>query len=83
MFHVYAIESSSSKRLYVGHTANLDKRLNYHNLGYVKSTSDDRPWDLIACMEVENRNYARWIERELKKSVGRRKKWLKKYRIAR
>lgn len=80
MFNVYAIESLISKRIYIGHTADIAKRLKYHNSGYVKSTAHDRPWSLIACEKVKNRNEARWLERTLKKSRGKRLKWLFKNR---
>jgi len=36
MFNVYAIESVAIKRIYVGHTNDIDARLKYHNSGYVK-----------------------------------------------
>jgi putative endonuclease len=81
MYYVYAIHSSSAKRTYIGHTTDLDKRINYHNSGYVKATSQDRPWKFIAWQEVESRNKARWIERKLKKSKGRRTRWLEKNTI--
>jgi putative endonuclease len=78
MFKVYAIESSRRKRVYIGHTKEIDKRLKYHNSGYVKSTSRDRPWRLVAFQNFESKDEARWLERSLKKSRGKRKKWLSK-----
>jgi putative endonuclease len=81
MFIVYAIESSAIKRIYIGHTEDIDERLKYHNSGYVKSTSQDRPWRLVVFEKVESKNEARWLERSLKKSRGKRKKWLCKNRI--
>jgi putative endonuclease len=72
MFYVYAIQSSSGNRIYIGHTEDLIERLDYHNSGYVKSTSRDRPWRLVACQEVKSRSEARWIEGMLKKSKGSR-----------
>jgi len=50
-------------------------------LGYVGSTSSHRPWKLIALEEIVNRNETRWIERELKKSRGKRVKWIKQHSI--
>jgi putative endonuclease len=81
MFYVYAIKSLTKARIYIGHTNDLEVRLKYHNFGYVKSTANDRPWRLAAIEKVENRQDARWIERALKKSKGKRLKWLYKYRI--
>ena len=81
MFFVYAIESLGVERIYIGYTKDSDERLKYHNSGYVKSTSQDRPWKLVAFEKVENENEARWLERTLKKSRGTRFKWLRKNRI--
>ena len=81
MFYVYAIESEVEKRTYIGYTNNIGKRLKYHNSGYVKSTSKDVPWRIVALEEIESKNQARWIERSLKKSLGKRLKWMDKNRI--
>lgn len=77
MMFVYVIKSKVSGRIYVGHTSDIEMRLDYHNSGYVKSTKLDSPWDLIAIEECEDRKAARWIEHQLKQSRGRRVKWIK------
>jgi len=77
MMFVYVIKSKVSGRIYVGHTRDIDMRLDYHNSGYVESTKLDRPWDLIAIEEYEDRKAARWKEHQLKQSRGRRVKWIK------
>ena len=76
MFNIYAIESLLNKRIYIGHTKDIDERLKYHNSGYVKSTAQDRPWRLVALEKVKSRDEARWLERSLKKSRGKRTRWL-------
>jgi len=81
MYLVYAIKSLSKERIYIGHTKDFNKRLKYHNAGYVKSTSDDRPWVLLALGEFGTRGKARWFERELKRSSGKRKKWIEKRKV--
>lgn len=81
MFFVYAIKSLTEERIYIGHTQNIEIRLNYHNSGYVKSTVLHRPWELIAFQEIKNKNEARWIERELKRSREKRIKWIEQNRI--
>ena len=81
MSFVYAIKSLTEERIYVGNTQNIEIRLKCHNLGYVKSTAKYRPWILIALKEVKNKNEARWIERELNKSRGKRIKWIEQNRI--
>ena len=81
MFYVYAIESVPGRRVYIGYTNNIDNRLKYQNSGYVKSTAKDIPWRLAALEEIESKDEARWIERSLKKSLGKRLKWMGKNRI--
>jgi putative endonuclease len=81
MFTVYAIESVTVKRIYIGYTKNIVERLKYHNSGYVKSTVQDRPWKLVAIEKIEDQNKARWLERSLKKSKGKRIKWLNENHI--
>lgn len=76
MCYVYVIQSILEKRIYIGQTVDLDKRLQYHNKGLVKSTSHDRPWKLIAFQKVENVSEARWIEKNLKNSRGKRLRWI-------
>ena len=76
MFHVYAIRSHITGRTYIGQTENVMTRIASHNDGQVRSTKKDRPWDLIAIEEFETREAARWREHELKKSYGRRTRWI-------
>jgi putative endonuclease len=64
------------KRIYIGQTKDLNRRLQYHNNGDVKTTSKDKPWELIAFQKVKSINEARWIERGLKRSRGKRIKWI-------
>jgi putative endonuclease len=70
-----------SKRIYIGHSNNLDARLKYHNSGYVKSTAKDKPWKIIAVEQVESKAEARWLELSLKRSRGKLMKWIKKNNI--
>ena len=81
MLIVYAMESESVSRVYVGYTNDIEARLKYHNSGYVKSTAKDRPWRLIALEKVESKDEARWLERSLKKSRGKRLKWVERNEI--
>ena len=74
---VYAIRSTVSGRIYIGHTRDIDMRLYYHNSGYVKTTKLDRPWELIALEKCDDRKAARWVEGQLKQSRGRRVRWIK------
>ena len=81
MYIVYAIESEAVKRIYIGHTSDINERLKYHNSGYVKSTTQDKPWKLIAIEQYDIKDKARWVERSLKKSRGKRLKWIEKNRL--
>ena len=82
MFYLYGIRSSITNRIYIGHTKNLTERLKYHNAGYVKSTSREKPWELVACQEFESRSEARWVERLLKNSQGTRTKWIRENSVS-
>ena len=79
MFYAYAIKSASNERIYIGQTNNINKRIEAHNKGYVRSTKRDRPWCLLSFEEFETRENARWRERELKKSLGKCMKWIEAY----
>jgi len=79
MFCVYGIRSQKCGRIYIGQTCNLRERLKVHNNGLVRSTKKDLPWDLIAIERCETRGSARWLESQLKKSKGKRLRWLKRY----
>ena len=81
MSYIYALQSKANGRIYVGQTNDINKRLHSHNEGYVKSTSDDRPWELVPLEKVESVSQARWKEKELKKSLGKRIKWLEQKRL--
>lgn len=75
-FKVYAIQSTVSNRVYVGQSENVEKRLEEHNNGRVRSTSADKPWRLLKIEGFDTRSKARWFERQLKNSRGKREKWL-------
>jgi putative endonuclease len=81
MFCVYALESFEAKRIYLGHTHDMDTRLKNHNSGRVRSTAKDRPWRLVGLEKVESKNEARWLERSLKKSQAKRLKWMEKHGV--
>jgi putative endonuclease len=43
MFYVYILRSSKDGKRYVGMTENLERRMNEHESGRVKSTKTDVP----------------------------------------
>lgn len=75
-FVVYAIQSSSG-RIYIGQTQDLSQRLLCHNSGVVRSTCSDLPWSLLKHEVFLTRNEARYFEFSLKRSRGKREKWLR------
>jgi putative endonuclease len=74
---VYAIQGKDG-RVYVGQTEDFERRLSAHNRGAVHSTKDDCPWILIKSQSFETRQLARFFEWQLKRSRGKRLKWLEK-----
>lgn len=63
MFRVYILKSTINNSYYVGSTADLSHRLEWHNLGRVKSTKSFMPWTLAYQEELPTLSAAR--EREL------------------
>lgn len=75
-FVVYAIQASSG-RIYIGQTQDLSQRLLHHNSGRVRTTRAAAPWSLVKYEVFPTRNEARYFEFSLKKSRGKREKWLR------
>ncbi|MGE9289998.1 MAG: GIY-YIG nuclease family protein [Puniceicoccales bacterium] len=75
-FYVYAIKNNQG-RIYVGYTGDLEARLARHNSGYVKSTKAGVPWRFVKSQSFRTENEARFFERSLKRSKGKREKWIK------
>ncbi|PIR46315.1 MAG: hypothetical protein COV07_04440 [Candidatus Vogelbacteria bacterium CG10_big_fil_rev_8_21_14_0_10_45_14] len=74
---VYILYSLSDRKLYVGCTSNLTKRLSAHNLGLVVSTKHRRPLQLIHTEEYPEATTAYGREKFLKSLwAGRFKKKL-------
>jgi putative endonuclease len=48
MFYAYILKSEKSGRYYVGHTENIEARLQRHNTGQVKATKNKGPWVLMS-----------------------------------
>ena len=68
MIYTYVLQSKKDKKFYVGFTEDLKLRFEQHNKGYVESTKDRRPLELIyyeACLDLED--------------AIRREKYLKSY----
>ncbi len=70
MFFVYVLENSEGKK-YVGHTSNLDRRLQEHNETGKGYTSKYRPWRLVYHEKHPTRAEAMLREKFLKSGKGR------------
>jgi putative endonuclease len=67
MHNVYFIKSTIKDNwIYVGSTSNLERRLEQHNKGEVKSTKGYRPFILIYTETFLSINEARRREKEIK-----------------
>jgi len=67
---VYILESLKDGKHYIGCSGDVDKRLDRHNKGGVKSTRNRIPLKLIYKEEVFSYRDARKRETELKKMKG-------------
>jgi len=76
MFFVYALQSTIAKRIYVGMSSDVERRLLEHNSGKTKSTKGYKPWILFYKEVFEIRTEARQREKYLKSGCG--KEYLKK-----
>ena len=72
MFYVYVIESQKNFDLYKGFTVDINKRLKEHNRGLTESTKNGRPWKLIYCEVLRNKQDAVEREKYLKSGWGRK-----------
>jgi len=63
----YLLKSLKDGSFYVGITSDLNKRLEYHNSGYLKSTAIKRPYILVYFKSHTNYEDARKHEKWLKK----------------
>lgn len=68
MSYTYVLKSQKDKKLYIGSTVDLMKRIKQHNRGYVKSTKNRRPLILIYKESFNNIRQARCREKLFKKS---------------
>lgn len=66
MYYVYYLLSSINKNLYIGSTEDIQKRIQLHNQGRVKSTKSHKPWKLLGYEKFKTRSDAVKRERFLK-----------------
>jgi putative endonuclease len=84
-FFIYILESETTGGIYIGHTSDLERRLEEHNnpqMGKNRYTRKQKgPWRLIYSEEKKSRSEAMRRERFLKSGQGR--EWIYKDIIAR
>ena len=78
MFIVYVLYSESFKKIYIGYTSDLEKRLISHNELDTKGwTLKFRPWKILYTEIFDSKQKAMRRERELKSASGRQWIWEK------
>ena len=79
--YVYVLQSERDGKFYVGYTKNIQKRLEGHNKGNVKSTKNRLPMKLVYWEGCLNQTDATQREKYLKTAWGKRyiKNRLKNY----
>ena len=71
-YFVYVLRGIKDRKLYVGYSENLERRLKQHNAGETKSLFRRRPLVLIYKEGFKNELEARRRERFLKSGQGRK-----------
>ena len=72
MYYVYVLKSSKDGMFYTGYTTNVEKRLEFHNEGKVKSTRYRRPLELVYYEACHHQDDALHREKYLKTTYGKR-----------
>ncbi|OGK59770.1 excinuclease ABC subunit C [Candidatus Roizmanbacteria bacterium RIFCSPLOWO2_02_FULL_40_13] len=71
MFYTYVLKSLKDKKLYVGWTLDLNKRIVEHDNGAVEATRNRLPVQLIYYEACTNKKKAISREKQLKSGFGR------------
>ena len=81
MYYTYVLQSTVDMNFYTGYTKNLKLRFEQHNKGFVDSTKDRAPLDLIYYEACLDQNDATSREKYLKSYHGKMfiRKRLKSY----
>ena len=71
MYYTYILQSKTfPKEKHIGHTSNLEQRLNEHNAGKCHHTSKYRPWKIKLYIAFEDSEHANGFEQYLKSGSG-------------
>jgi len=71
MYKTYILYSESKDRFYIGHTADIDDRINRHNNSRSKSTKYGIPWKIVYTNEFTTKSEAYQYEMYIKKQKSR------------
>lgn len=71
-YYTYVIKSTTTGKLYTGHTENVKRRLDEHNEFHGRYTSGKGPWLLVYTEEFATRAEAMKREKYLKTGIGRK-----------
>lgn len=73
MYYTYILKSSSTGKIYIGHTDNLETRLKEHNAkGKSLFTSKKGPWKIVWSKEFSDRSGAMNFENNLKRMKNKK-----------
>ncbi|HQP16062.1 MAG TPA: GIY-YIG nuclease family protein, partial [Bacteroidales bacterium] len=72
MYYVYILKSLKDGRFYIGSTADVEKRLLYHNSGRQRSTKNRIPFVLVYSESFEDKAIALAREKQIKSFKGGR-----------
>ncbi|MCK5708578.1 MAG: GIY-YIG nuclease family protein [Candidatus Aureabacteria bacterium] len=67
---VYVLHSKKGDYFYVGRATDINGRLNEHNNGKCKHTSEFRPWEIVASITLKDEKKALEFEKYLKTGSG-------------
>ena len=66
MYYVYILKSIKDKKLYIGYTNNLSRRIREHNSKLNQSTKSRTPFKLVYCEAYQSHQDAKKREYNLK-----------------
>ncbi|HUD19671.1 MAG TPA: GIY-YIG nuclease family protein [Patescibacteria group bacterium] len=70
-YYTYVLKSTKNKRLYVGSTSDLKRRLKEHNSGDVEATKHRKPLELVYYEACVTKKKAQLREKYFKTGFGR------------
>jgi len=72
MYYTYILYSCKTDHYYIGHTHDLELRLERHNDGWSRSTKSGIPWKIIYYEEYSTKSDANKRELEIKRKKSRK-----------